>query len=84
VNGDDGRGSGGASVGDGDRGQHSIDRHLFAGLVRTIDWVDNSLQNILAFRGFEPVHRTQSLILVHIVNGVENPAEIAREMGSTR
>ena len=49
-----------------------------------MDWFDNSLQNILASRGFAPVHRTQSLILVHIASGVVSPADIAREMGLTR
>jgi len=63
---------------------HRIDRHLVAGLVRMLDWLDNSLQHVLESRGFSPVHRTQSLILIHIASGVENPAEIAREMGSTR
>jgi len=69
---------------DGRRSRHAIDGHLIAGLVRMLDWIDNSLQNVLADRGFEPVHRTQSLILVHIASGIENPADIAREMGSTR
>lgn len=61
-----------------------IDRHLIAGLTRAIDWMDNSLQQILAAKGFAPVHRTQSLILVHIANGIDAPADIAREMGLTR
>ncbi len=64
--------------------QYQINRHLLAGLVRAIDWFDNSLQNVRASHGFEPVHRTQSLILVHIASGVDRPADIAREMGLTR
>jgi len=61
-----------------------IDRHLVAGLSRAIDWIDNSLQQVLASRGFKPVHRTQSLILLHIASGIDSPADIAREMGLTR
>lgn len=64
--------------------EHVINRHLLAGLVRAIDWFDNSLQNVRASHGLEPVHRTQSLILVHIASGVDRPADIAREMGLTR
>ncbi len=61
-----------------------IDKYLIAGLTRAIDWMDNSLQQVLAAKGFAPVHRTQSLILVHIANGIDAPADIAREMGLTR
>jgi DNA-binding MarR family transcriptional regulator len=61
-----------------------LDRHLIAGLVRAIDWLDNSLQNLRVARGYPSMHRTQSLILVHIASGIDAPADIAREMGSTR
>ncbi|MCP5181782.1 MAG: winged helix-turn-helix transcriptional regulator [Pseudomonadales bacterium] len=57
---------------------------LLAGLTRAVDWIDNSLQHVLASRGFQPVHRTQSLILVHIASGVDSPTDIALEMGLTR
>ncbi len=63
---------------------HRIDRHLLAGLVRAVDWFDNGLQNVLASRGFKTLHRTQSMIMVHIASGIESPADIAREMGLTR
>ena len=62
----------------------NVEWHLIAGLVKALDWFDNSLQNVLASQGFTPVHRTQSLILVHIASGVRSPADIAREMGLTR
>ena len=64
--------------------QHRIDRHLMAGLIRAMDWFDNGLQNVLAAKGFKPLHRTQSMIMVHIASGIESPADIAREMGLTR
>lgn len=63
---------------------HRIDRHLLAGLVRAVDWFDNGLQNVLASRGFKTLHRTQSMIMVHVASGIESPANIAREMGLTR
>ena len=31
---------------------HRIDGRVMAGLVRAVDWFDNSLQNVLASRGF--------------------------------
>ena len=62
----------------------TFDHHLIAGLVRAVDWFDNCLQNILASEGFEPLHRTQSMIMVHIASGIESPAAIAREMGLSR
>lgn len=62
----------------------NVEWHLIAGLVKALDWFDNSLQNVLSSQGFTPVHRTQSLILVYIASGVRSPADIAREMGLTR
>ncbi len=56
----------------------------FAGLAKAIDWYDVSLQSILQNLGMTSVNRTQSMILIHISNGVTRPSEIAREMGTTR
>ena len=56
----------------------------FAGLAKAIDWYDVSLQSILKNLGMTSVNRTQSMILIHISNGVTRPSEIAREMGTTR
>ena len=61
-----------------------MDTLLLSGLTRAVDWFDNSLQHVLESRGFKPVHRTQSLILIHISAGVDAPSDIAREMGITR
>jgi DNA-binding MarR family transcriptional regulator len=63
--------------------QH-FERHIVARLVRALDWFDNGLQSILRQRGYRPVHRTQSMIIVHIASGIDRPADIAREMGLTR
>ncbi|MDH3640718.1 MAG: MarR family transcriptional regulator [Gammaproteobacteria bacterium] len=63
---------------------HRIDGRVMAGLVQAVDWFDNSLQNVLASKGFQPLHRTHSMIMVHIAGGIESPADIAREMGLTR
>lgn len=57
---------------------------IFAGMVAAVDWYDNSLQAILASRGLKVLHRTQAIMLVHIVNGTTRPSAIAREMRITR
>lgn len=56
----------------------------FAGLAKAIDWYDVSLQNILKNLGMTSVNRTQSMILIHISNGVTRPSDLARELGTTR
>ena len=55
-----------------------------AGLTRAVDWFDKSLQNVVSSSGYEPLHRTQSMILMHIALGIDRPSDIAREMGLTR
>ncbi len=55
-----------------------------ARMTQALDWFDNSLQNVVASSGFEPLHRTQSMIMMHIALGVNRPSDIAREMGLTR
>lgn len=57
---------------------------IMAGLTQAMDWFDNSLQNVVASQGFQPFHRTQSMIIMHVALGMEHPADIAREMGLTR
>ncbi|MFW6093707.1 MAG: MarR family transcriptional regulator [Pseudomonadota bacterium] len=64
--------------------QRAVVTRTMAGLTRALDWFDNSLQNVLASRGFEPVHRTQSMIIMHVAMGMTAPADIARDMGLTR
>lgn len=56
----------------------------FAGLAKAIDWYDVSLQSILKNLGMTTVNRTQSMILIHISNGVTRPSDLEREMGTTR
>jgi len=55
-----------------------------AGLTQAVDWFDKGLQNVIRSSGYEPLHRTQSLILMHIALGINRPSDIAREMGLTR
>ena len=57
---------------------------IFAELVRAIDWYDMSLQSILARRGLQSFNRTQSVMLIHIAEGIIKPSDIAHDMGATR
>lgn len=57
---------------------------IFAELVKAIDWYDVSLQSILTGRGLQSFNRTQSVMLIHIAEGIIKPSEIAHDMGATR
>lgn len=57
---------------------------IFAELVKAIDWYDISLQSILAGRGLESFNRTQSVMLIHIAQGITKPSDIAHYMGASR
>jgi DNA-binding MarR family transcriptional regulator len=57
---------------------------IFAELVKAIDWYDVSLQSILAGRGMQSFNRTQSVMLIHIAEGIIRPSDIAHDMGATR
>ncbi|MEQ8858948.1 MAG: MarR family winged helix-turn-helix transcriptional regulator [Pseudomonadales bacterium] len=61
-----------------------VGTRIMAGLTRALDWFDNSLQNVVASLGYEPFHRTQSMIIMHIALGIDTPSDIAREMSLTR
>ncbi len=54
------------------------------GLLRAYYWMDESLQNGLQRAGYRPRTRTQTMILIHISNGVTRAAELARALGVSR
>ena len=57
---------------------------IYADLVGAIDWYDNSLRSMLDSQGLQFFNRTQSILLIHIAEGITRPTEIAYEMGATR
>ena len=57
---------------------------IFAELVKAIDWYDISLQSILAGRGMQSFNRTQSVMLIHIAQGITKPSDIAHDMAASR
>ena len=54
------------------------------GLLRAYYWMDESLQNGLQRAGYRPRTRTQTMILIHISNGITRAAELARALGVSR
>ncbi|MEM9620048.1 MAG: MarR family transcriptional regulator [Pseudomonadota bacterium] len=67
---------------------NSVEEHppevLMRGLLRAYYWMDESLQNGLQRAGYKPRTRTQTMILIHISNGVTRAAELARALGVSR
>ena len=57
---------------------------LMRGLLRAYYWMDESLQNGLQRAGYKPRTRTQTMILIHVSNGVTRAAELARALGVSR
>ena len=57
---------------------------LMRSLLRAYHWMDESLQNGLQRAGYRPRTRTQTMILIHISNGVTRAAELARGLGVSR
>jgi len=57
---------------------------LMRGLLRAYYWMDESLQNGLQHAGYRPRTRTQTMILIHVSNGVTRAAELARALGVSR
>jgi DNA-binding MarR family transcriptional regulator len=57
---------------------------LLLGLLQAFYWCDESLQNYLRSRGWPEVTRPQSMVMAHIVLGVNRPSDIARNMGVSR
>ncbi|ODT86743.1 MarR family winged helix-turn-helix transcriptional regulator [Phenylobacterium sp. SCN 70-31] len=57
---------------------------LLLSLLQAFYWCDESLQNYFRARGWPKVTRPQSMVMAHIVLGVNRPSEIARNMGVSR
>ena len=59
-------------------------RYLMSGLLAGWDWFDNGLQNIVRSAGYQPLNKTQSMMVLYISAGVQRPIEIARKMRLSR
>lgn len=67
------------------RGHEMTEKHyMVVDLLRAFYWFDDGLQNYLRSRGWPTVPRTQSMILMNVMSGINRSAEIARNLGVTR
>ena len=57
---------------------------LMWGLLQAFSWMDRCLQENLAARGWQPVSRTESEIMLFVDRGMTSPADIARALGVSR
>lgn len=60
------------------------DGYLPVGLLKAFYWIDDGLQNYLKSLGWFTLTRTQSMIMMNVISGVDRPAEIARNLGISR
>lgn len=57
---------------------------LMSALLDAWDWFDDGLQSLVADAGYRPLNRSQSLLMLYIMVGVQRPIEIARRMRLSR
>jgi len=57
---------------------------LMWGLLQAFTWMDRCLQENLAARGWQPLSRTESEIMVFIDQGMTSPVDIAHALGVSR
>ena len=57
---------------------------LMWGLLQAFTWMDRCLQQNLAARGWQPLSRTESEIMLFVDRGVTSPVDIARALGVSR
>ena len=54
---------------------------LMWGLIRAFGWMDRCLQENLAARGWQPLSRTESSIMLFVDQGTTSPVVIAQALG---
>lgn len=57
---------------------------LMLGLLDAWEWFDDSLQTLVRNAGFKPLNRSQSLMMLYILMGVQRPTEIAKRARLSR
>lgn len=57
---------------------------LMWGLLQAFSWMDRCLQQNLADRGWQPLSRTESEIMLFVAQGTTSPVDIARALGVSR
>lgn len=57
---------------------------LMWGLLQAFTWMDRCLQQNLAARGWQPLSRIESEIMIFVDQGTTSPVDIARALGVSR
>jgi len=57
---------------------------LMWGLIQAFGWMDRCLQENLAARGWQPLSRTESSIMLFVDQGTTSPVDIARALAVSR
>lgn len=57
---------------------------LLWGLLQAFTWMDRCLQENLAARGWQPLSRIESAIMIFVDRGTTSPIDIARALGVSR
>ncbi|MDR3418477.1 MAG: MarR family transcriptional regulator [Nevskia sp.] len=57
---------------------------LIRGLLRAFYWVDEGMQNYIRAAGFQPMSRSQAMVMGSIAGGMRRPADLARSLGVSR
>lgn len=58
--------------------------YLMRGLLYAFYWMDEGMQNHMRAAGYEPLSRTQSMIMTNVGDGMTRPSELARNLGVSR
>lgn len=58
--------------------------YLIIPLLRGFEWFDEGLQSSLRARGWPTLTRPESMVMIHVVENMIRPSEIARSLGLTR
>lgn len=58
--------------------------YLIIPLLHGFEWIDEGLQRSLSARGLPTLTRPESIVMIHVIEDMVRPAEIARSLGLTR
>lgn len=58
--------------------------YLIIPLLQGFEWFDEGLQRSLSARGLTTLTRPESMIMIHVIQEMVRPSEIARSLGLTR
>lgn len=58
--------------------------YIIMSILQGFYWFDDGLQNYLASRGWTPISRSQSTVMMNVIAGANRASDIARNLGLTR